>query len=102
MTMEVDGFVYSAPSLGNTRLTPEEQREIRSRMQRRLAVRWLETRSLRDVAIQNRMEVEECMRLIAWGLLGLGEVTLDGMIRMGFYKPDGKTTRRGMDDGGET
>ena len=71
----------------SARFTPEEAEATKRAWQRRLAADWLSGKHVLEVCIRAGVGVGEGKRAIAWGLLGLGEVTLDDMIRHGFYKP---------------
>ena len=61
--------------------------EWRRRHQRKLAGEWLLRRSLMEVSRAQGIAMEECEKMIAWGLLQLGEVTLGQMQRYGYWKP---------------
>ena len=72
------------------RLSEDQVKNVRDRYQRRLAARFMMYPRVMEVARAHGEEVKECSRLIAWGLLHLGEVTLDDLIRHGYHKPADK------------
>ena len=63
--------------------------EERRRLQRTLAERWKGGASVGEVAGGAGMTPEEAERQIAWGLLQMGEVTVDDLVRSGHYRPRG-------------
>ena len=81
---------------GERRMTgaSEEVKEWRRRHQRKLAGEWLRRRSLMEVSRSEGVPMAECEKMIAWGLLQLGEVTLGQMQRYGYWKP---SAGNGMD-----
>ena len=68
--------------------------EWHRRHQRTLAGEWLQGRSLMEVSRGHGIATAECEKMIAWGLLQLGEVTLGQMQRYGYWKP---SAGNGMD-----
>ena len=69
------------------RMNESEAREVQVRFQRQLADQWLDGRHLTEVARGAGLELDQAERLVAWGLLHLGKVEIQDMVRSGYLKP---------------
>lgn len=69
------------------RMTEVQSKELKAAWQRRVAQGWVDGVHLHEVAARHGLDLAEARRVVAFGLLGLGKVSVDDLIRCGFLKP---------------
>ena len=74
---------------GSRYMTAEQLKAFKRQHQQVLAQRWLDGRTVLEIARESGLDVGPARDAIAFGLLGLGEVTVHELVMHGFIKPKG-------------
>ena len=72
---------------GSRYMTAEQLKAVQRQYQLVLARRWLDGRTVSEIARESGLNAGHARDAIAFGLLGLGEVTVRELVIHGFIKP---------------
>ena len=76
-------------------MTAEQLKALQRQHQQVLAQRWLDGRTVLEIARESGLNAGHAQEAIAFGLLGLGEVTVHELVVHGFIKPKGMRDGQG-------